>query len=442
MLRKNVTLQLNIREEEMNTRERAVVESAARGLMTLLSQEEHTGELIPFDGVFKVLQGGKNSNNVERAKSRQDNGGDTKELPVDLKYGKGTVRLRTRVRPNGSVYRYYEGRAYDGTKQISVTAKTQKEVLQKLKQLLEDIKSGTYKKKQQQKKQKKQIIRTYADWAPIWLKRYKSQNRHVEYIEDFLNRYILPKIGAIPLSDITTEDVEEILGDVNSTNTKQKVYDVINGSMRRAVDNRLVEYNPCAPLIRPKHRANKRDGFNISAQNAMLSSLAPKYKGAFFFLCCTGLRVAEFLALRYPEDFEDNRIRVCKEIDTRHGNVVIDDTKTGRERFVPYAQSLIDKTLELADGAVIFGKLTYYGIKKAFMNAIKENGLNNVTIHSTRHTFATTCYHAKVQPKQIQAALGHATLAMTTDVYTHCSMGKGDSPIMTYLRDDFAPLVP
>ena len=109
---------------------------------------------------------------------------------------------------------------------------------------------------------------------------------------------------------------------------------------------------------------------------------------------------------------------------------------------MPYAHALIDKTLELADGAEIFGKLTYNGIKKAFTNAIKENGLSNVTIHSTRHTFATTCYHAKVQPKQIQAALGHATLAMTTDVYTHCSMGKGDSPIMTYLRDEFAPLVP
>ena len=426
----------------MNTRERAVIESAASSLMSLLAQEEHTGELIPFDGVFKVLQGGKNSNNVERAKSRQENGGDTKELPIDLKYGKGSVRLRTRVLPSGREYKYYEGRAYDGTKQVSVTAKTQKEILQKLKDLIDDIKSGAYKKRQHQKQKKKQAIRTYADWVPIWLKRYKSQNRHVEYIEDFLNRYILPKIGVIPLSDITTEDVEEILDDVNSANTRQKVYDVINGSLRRAIDNRLLEYNPCAPLIRPKHRANKRDGFNLAAQNAMLSSLVPKYKAAFFFLCCTGLRVAEFLALRYPEDFEDDRIRVCKEVDIHNGNVVMNRTKTDRERFVPYAQALIGKTLELADGAEIFGKLTYNGIKKAFTNAIKENGLSNVTIHSTRHTFATTCYHAKVQPKQIQAALGHATLAMTTDVYTHCSMGKGDSPIMTYLRDDFAPLVP
>ena len=91
----------------MNTRERAVIESAASSLMSLLAQEEHTGELIPFDSVFKVLQGGKN--NAERAKSRQENGGDAEELPIDLKYGKGTVRLRTRVLPSGRVYKYYEG---------------------------------------------------------------------------------------------------------------------------------------------------------------------------------------------------------------------------------------------------------------------------------------------------------------------------------------------
>lgn len=98
----------------MNTRERAVIESAASCLMSLLAQEEHTGELIPFDSVFKVLQGGKN--NVERAKSRQENGGDTKELPIDLKYGKGTVRLRTRVRRNETSIRNGENTKGDFTK--------------------------------------------------------------------------------------------------------------------------------------------------------------------------------------------------------------------------------------------------------------------------------------------------------------------------------------
>ena len=421
----------------MTEHERTVVETAAASLLSLLAEKQPAGEIIRFEDFFKVVKGDK-SENIERSKSRQDYGGEIEVLP-DLKYGKGTIRKRARTNPSGSIYQYWEARAFDGTKQVTVTAKTQKECLKKLSTLLKDVK--TCKNKRTTKTTRNQV-QTFAEWIPVWLKRYKSANRHIKYIEDKLNLYILPHLGKKKLCDITTEDVEAVLDNVTTANTKQKVFDVINGSMRRAIDNRLVQYNPCAPLIRPTHKVHKRDCFNIAAQNAMLESLAPKYKAAFFFLCCTGLRVAEFLALRYPEDFEDDRIRVCKEVDTRNGNVIIDDTKTGRERFVPYAQCLIDQTREWADGNLIFGELTYYGIKKAFNNAIKENSLKNVVVHSTRHTFATACYYAKIPIKQIQTALGHATLAMTTDVYTHCSMGKGDSPIMTYLRNDFAPLVP
>lgn len=39
--------------------------------------------------------------------------------------------------------------------------------------------------------------------------------------------------------------------------------------------------------------------------------------------------------------------------------------------------------------------------------------------HCFRHTFATRCFEAKIQPKTIQAYLGHATLQMTMDLYTH-----------------------
>lgn len=39
--------------------------------------------------------------------------------------------------------------------------------------------------------------------------------------------------------------------------------------------------------------------------------------------------------------------------------------------------------------------------------------------HCFRHTFATRCFEAGIQPKTVQAYLGHATLQMTMDLYTH-----------------------
>ena len=39
--------------------------------------------------------------------------------------------------------------------------------------------------------------------------------------------------------------------------------------------------------------------------------------------------------------------------------------------------------------------------------------------HCFRHTFATRCFEAGVKPKTVQQYLGHATLQMTMDLYTH-----------------------
>ena len=44
--------------------------------------------------------------------------------------------------------------------------------------------------------------------------------------------------------------------------------------------------------------------------------------------------------------------------------------------------------------------------------------------HTFRHTFATRCFEAGVQPKVVQSYLGHASLQMTMDLYTHVMPDK------------------
>ena len=46
-------------------------------------------------------------------------------------------------------------------------------------------------------------------------------------------------------------------------------------------------------------------------------------------------------------------------------------------------------------------------------------GIEGISIHSLRHTFATRCAEAGVPPKVVQQWLGHSTLEMTMNVYTH-----------------------
>ena len=58
-----------------------------------------------------------------------------------------------------------------------------------------------------------------------------------------------------------------------------------------------------------------------------------------------------------------------------------------------------------------------------------ENEMPNFSGHTLRHTFATRCFEADVQPKVVQSYLGHATLKMTMDLYTHVTEDKATEDI-------------
>lgn len=283
------------------------------------------------------------------------------------------------------------------------------------------------------KQTKRATVETLKTWAPRWIERYKAGNKaqSLKSIQDYLSRVILPALGSKPIKRLTADDVESLLNTIEGSNTRQKVFDIINGCLTRAVDNGIISKNPCSPLVRPRHKTKHRDCYDFAAQNAMLETLSPKYKAVFFFLCCTGLRIGEFLALSYPSDFYDDKIRVCKEMNAK--GEILNTTKTDKVRYIPYCPDLITKTFAYNESKDFFGCFSYNSVKLAFTRAIARTGLSNVTVHSTRHTFSSMCYRAGIPDKLIQNMMGHATLAMTMDTYTH-TMAQGTSPVWDYAK--------
>lgn len=56
--------------------------------------------------------------------------------------------------------------------------------------------------------------------------------------------------------------------------------------------------------------------------------------------------------------------------------------------------------------------------------------------HTFRHTFATRCFEVGIQPKVVQSYLGHATLKMTMDLYTHVTEEKSANDIERIVEND------
>ena len=65
-------------------------------------------------------------------------------------------------------------------------------------------------------------------------------------------------------------------------------------------------------------------------------------------------------------------------------------------------------------------KVTHY-----FRDRMKAAGLAEIRLHDLRHSFASIMLAAGVEPKKVQAALGHSTIMVTMDIYGHLMPGAG-----------------
>jgi integrase len=65
-------------------------------------------------------------------------------------------------------------------------------------------------------------------------------------------------------------------------------------------------------------------------------------------------------------------------------------------------------------------------VKRSFKPLLERAGLLEIRFHDLRHTCATLLLGGGVHPKLVQELLGHATIAMTLDTYSHYLPSMGD----------------
>lgn len=186
--------------------------------------------------------------------------------------------------------------------------------------------------------------------------------------------------------------------------------------------------NPCYGVELPRKTiSSHRRAYTLEEQTLLLSAFPERYAKAFFFLCCTGLRIGEFLALSPVDvDFDNMTISITKACDKKMN---VSSPKTSSSVRTVY----FDKSLFDFFPIEYLGSYTHNGIHCQFNRTFKKFNVSGVCVHSTRHTFATLCDYVGIRDKLTQNMLGHSTLAMTKDTYTHLYK-KGESPILSYME--------
>ena len=285
---------------------------------------------------------------------------------------------------------------------------------------------------------------TFGEFLVSWYEKYKKPKLKPSTLynmDRYVKQLVSSELGSVTLHKLDGEQLQDHLIRSYKGNTRKKVYLIIHGCLDKAVKLRKLSYNPLLSVELPAHRAKHYRPLEFEEQNKIVYyyehpheyyiwlSNVPEYYALFRFMCCTGLRIGEFLALDYAADIDSDAcvITVRHNKDSRTGQIVTPKTRTS-ERRVPFLPELLP-TIEVLRRA----RFTYESVKQHFDRVYKRLAIVGANIHTFRHTFVSMCYAAGVPAKNIQEMVGHAEIGTTLNIYTHI-LRKGTSPLYEYVK--------
>ncbi|WP_312645348.1 tyrosine-type recombinase/integrase [Hydrogenoanaerobacterium sp.] len=245
------------------------------------------------------------------------------------------------------------------------------------------------------------------------------------------------KFGSRRTKEITTKDISNYINEFAAEGYAQKTVknqlSVFHLIFKKAIKDGELDYNPADNVDIPKNLPKKKRAIPTEEEIEVVKNSVNCTFGLFaYFLLYTGCRRGEALALQYKDVDRDKKIiSITKSVYHVKNKPHIKQPKTdaGTRDII-----LIDKLLEVLPegkkGDYIFSKngsvpLTDKECRRQWELYQRETGLT-ITPHQLRHAYATILFEAGVDEKDAQELLGHASIAMTKDVYTHISKKRKD----------------
>lgn len=287
---------------------------------------------------------------------------------------------------------------------------------------------------------------TIATLGPLWfagLSHLKPSS--LAPLEIAWRVYVEPRWGATPISRIDHSDVRAWVAELSAgraITTKAKktplgatsvirAHSVLSGILDVAVRDRRLTTNPARGVALPR-KARKTHAYLSHAQVEALASQSGQHDTLVRFLSYTGLRWGEATGLRVRHlDMLRRRVQVEENAVRVNGVIIVGTPKSHHVRSVPFPAFLSVELARLCEGksrdALVFGNGTSHLQQPTanggwFVAAIKrvklaDETMPTPTVHDLRHTAASLAISTGANVKAVQRMLGHASAAMTLDIY-------------------------
>lgn len=292
---------------------------------------------------------------------------------------------------------------------------------------------------------------TFEELAYLWLESYKTTVKASTFglTENKLKQLIKDHFEGMKIKKISVPYCQKV---VIALSEKYILYthylSVIERIFKYAVLIDIVPTNPFDKVIRPKSKpVSKRDNYLSKEELNDFLELARNASLTYFWplvhlLSYTGLREGEALALKWSDiDLENKRISIAKTVARIHGKQIIQSPKTKtsirtvlidnmtlsilkkwkKDQIKIYFKN--GKHFEGDDNFVFTNESADWvqtqNFTRYFKRFIQDHDLKAITPHGLRHTHASLLFAAKVDPKSISDRLGHSSVKITLDLYTH-----------------------
>ena len=295
---------------------------------------------------------------------------------------------------------------------------------------------------------------TVREWAQTWLKLYKSNREYNTYImyENSLNTHILPAIGDMPLTAVKKHNLQQLLNSLVDRG-KMRTAEIARLTLRQlfnqALEQDYIYKSITNGLTLPKRpKPKKRALTDEEVKSLQAADFNAKERAFVNILYYTGLRRSEALALTVNDiDLDNKTLTVCKDLifKVNVGEIKSLPKSDAGNRILPLPAPLcntLSEYLSQIDNKYLFTAATknnlmsksslrrfWDGIIKKLAAAYdgQDALADDIAPHIFRHTYATNLYKAGIDIKTAQYLLGHASIQMTMDIYTHLD----DSKIIT-----------
>ena len=307
-----------------------------------------------------------------------------------------------------------------------------------------------------------------------WVSEIKENTVKANTISVYMEIYkihICPALGKLQVSSINKLMVQRLLNNMSknglSANTLAKTKAILYSIFKEAMENRMISYNPCENITIRRDKTERRV-LSWQEQQLFLEAIqGSRYETLCILGLSTGLRIGELSGLRWSDiNFEEKTLTVERTYIYLHdvkNHQMKDEFHSPKTKNSCRTIRLLDSTLSLlvqhkirqekekqtagdtwcpVEGGedLVFttksgGPVRGLNVAETLNNYVKKINrkeellaakehrepvvFERITPHTLRHTFATRAFESGIPPKVVQQILGHSSLEMTMDLYTH-----------------------